>query len=398
MADEQPFNLNEWLYQASISPDESMRAVAAAAAKKLTPEEGRAFYDYQKQLHAPPSKTTSVLGVPITMVGDQPRADSNIIGADNGVGIAPEDALMGGMAIKGIARAANATGAVAGVKAAASVATPLVKYKIYKGGLEKAGVPPSIADMIAMTAVGYPMLRNARLGATPAPAAAAEAAPAAAEVAPKFALSAEQQAARQRVLAQNPNASGHELTTLLNTESRGGAYAPAGRPPGWPEPAPVEAPAAAPVPDNNVASPAAKAAVPVIRNMTTEQFQAVSKLPVEERQLYIRLRQVGDSHAEAIRTLDYSRETQALREQAQTARAMVGKEKAASDLFGSSSPEAQQKLLELAPGPSRRPLAGEVAGLDARFKAMLADPKAAYILPFLGGTLGAAARRERGAE
>jgi hypothetical protein len=208
------------------------------------------------------------------------------------------------------------------------------------------------------------------------------------------------QAAAEAGAARPAVESPRALTERLRAENAAKYAAPeaapaAAAPAAAPPPVTIEPPVAA---GNNVASPAAKAAVPVIRNRTTEQFQAVSKLPVEERQLYIRLRQVGDSHAEAIRTLDYTRETQALREQAQTARAMVGKEKAASDLFGSSSPEAQQKLLELAPGPSRRPLAGEVAGLDARFKAMLADPKAAYILPFLGGTLGAAARRERGAE
>jgi hypothetical protein len=161
---------------------------------------------------------------------------------------------------------------------------------------------------------------------------------------------------------------------------------------------PVTAPAASATnvePPPSLPTPQARAAVPVIRGMTTDQFQAVAQLPLEERQLYLRLRQVGDSHAESMRTLDYARESQQLRAQAQTARAMVGKEKAASDLFGTSSPEAQQKLLELAPGPSRRPLAGEMAGLDARFKAMLADPRAAWLLPLLGGGAGLGALAQR---
>jgi hypothetical protein len=70
---------------------------------------------------------------------------------------------------------------------------------------------------------------------------------------------------------------------------------------------------------------------------------------------------------------------------------MVGKEKAASELFGTSSPEAVRNIERLAPGPSRPPVAGEMAGLDARFKAMLADPRMAFLLG--AGGLGALARR-----
>jgi hypothetical protein len=194
-----------------------------------------------------------------------------------------------------------------------------------------------------------------------------------------------------------------ELTARLTAENAARHAAPpeAPAPPAAPptnnvqppvvvEPPPATTPA-------NTPSPAVRAALPVIRGMTTDQWQTISKLPVEERQLYVRLRNVGDTHAEAIRTLDYARESQQLSEQASNARAMVGKEKAASELFGTSSPEAVRKIEALAPGPSRQPLAGVNAAMDARFKQLISDPKMAWLLPLLGGGagLGALAQREK---
>jgi hypothetical protein len=145
----------QWLYKQGRSENPADRAEVTALVKKMTPEENQAYNTYQKAQTAPPSRTMSVLGVPVKIVGDQPRPDSNIVGTDEGQGIAPEDMLMGTQIVRGLARAVSGAGGTlaktgAGLKAVMSQAAPAIKYELAKTTLEKMGVPSPLAATAAM--------------------------------------------------------------------------------------------------------------------------------------------------------------------------------------------------------------------------------------------------------
>jgi hypothetical protein len=163
MAD-QPTPLTEddfrWLYSQGRSEDPQARAEVTGLVKKMTPTESKAYYEFQKAQTAPPSKDIKVLGVPVHVVGDSPRPDSNMVGTDSGAGVAPEDALMTGMAVRGVTRAVSgATGAagkvLAGAKSVASQAAPAIKYEVARGTLVSMGVPEPLARMAAMAFSSY---------------------------------------------------------------------------------------------------------------------------------------------------------------------------------------------------------------------------------------------------
>ncbi len=130
----------------------------------------------------PPSNDFKILGVNIHVPPDEkPRLDSNIATV-GGVGIAPEDALMVGMAAKGIAAATSAGGMVAGLKEAVKTANPVVKFEVSRRALKAVGVPDGVAEVIAFGVSGYrrggkpPVLEGPtsepgypRAGSTPAP-------------------------------------------------------------------------------------------------------------------------------------------------------------------------------------------------------------------------------------
>lgn len=110
----------------------------------------------------PPSEPTSskghdfkILGVNIHVPAEEkPRVDSNMIGwGDRGAGIAPEDALIGGQAVKAIAAAGPTIAAKA--KTAAELAAPQAKYWLTKGALIKLGVPPLLAEGAAVAVSGW---------------------------------------------------------------------------------------------------------------------------------------------------------------------------------------------------------------------------------------------------
>lgn len=75
-------------------------------------------------------------------------------------------------------------------------------------------------------------------------------------------------------------------------------------------------------------------------------------------------------------------------EVADNLRRMHGSEQGSRMLYGSGGqalprPEAQAAITRLAPGPSRLPYAAEGRFLDQRFKQLIDDPKAAWLLPLL---------------
>lgn len=96
-----------------------------------------------------------VLGVNVHVPGEtKPRLDENIATV-GGVGIAPEDALMAGMAAKGIAKATTTGGMIAGLKEAVKNADPIVKFEVTRRALRSAGVPDGAAEIIAFGISGY---------------------------------------------------------------------------------------------------------------------------------------------------------------------------------------------------------------------------------------------------
>ena len=99
-----------------------------------------------------------ILGVNIHVPGeDRPRADSNIVGwGTEGAGISPEDALVGGQIVRGVAKAAPGLAAKTG--ALLTQASPIIKYEATKTLLRSVGVPGPIAELAAMAASG--MRRN----------------------------------------------------------------------------------------------------------------------------------------------------------------------------------------------------------------------------------------------
>lgn len=114
---------------------------------------------------------------PATGAKEGDRVDNQVLG------VPPELAAVSAL---GVARAAAAPGlslvarGVAGAKAAAGQAAPVIKYELVKSGLERMGVPSPLAMAGAMAVTGYK--RGAKVPAAAAPV-AAEAAPVAAEAA-----------------------------------------------------------------------------------------------------------------------------------------------------------------------------------------------------------------------
>lgn len=144
-----------------MSDDPKVQAQGQALAKKLTPDEQQAFFDYQKTVNVGKGERTRV---------------------DNSVGGLPPE--LAAVSALGIGRAVAAPGlsivarGMAGVKAAAGQAAPVIKYELVKSGLEHMGVPSPLAMAGAMAVTGYK--RGAGKAAVEAPV-AAEAAPVAAE-------------------------------------------------------------------------------------------------------------------------------------------------------------------------------------------------------------------------
>jgi hypothetical protein len=131
-------------YQALIgmltSPDASTRAQGQGLAKKLTPPEQREFFDFQQQANKGKDATSQ-------------RADSNMVSVGN-VGIAPEDALVGGQIVRGVAGAVGSGGVVAGAKTAFGHAAGYAKFEVVKHGLVALGVPHGVADAAALFIAG----------------------------------------------------------------------------------------------------------------------------------------------------------------------------------------------------------------------------------------------------
>ena len=80
----------EQLRNMLMAPDPQTRADGQALAKTLTPQQQQEFFDYQKQANK---------------VNPDTSPDRNMVSIGS-VGIAPEDVLAGGMAARGIVRAA----------------------------------------------------------------------------------------------------------------------------------------------------------------------------------------------------------------------------------------------------------------------------------------------------
>lgn len=145
MADQpQPLGAEDYqqIYALMTSGDAGQQKQGKLLASKLTPAEGQQFFDFQQSLHAPGKDATSQ------------RADSNIVSVGS-VGIAPEDALMGGMAVRGIAKAASVGGVVGAAKEAFATAHPILKYEITRRGLQSLGVPEPLAMLGAAAVSGY---------------------------------------------------------------------------------------------------------------------------------------------------------------------------------------------------------------------------------------------------
>ncbi len=159
MADEQALGTDDYqqLHGMVTSDDPKVQARGQAIAKKLTPDEQQAFFDYQKQANAGK--------------GERTRIDDQ----------SPE--ILGAVAAgTGIARAVSAPGlslvarGVAGAKATAGAVTPVLKYEIVKSGLERMGVPTPLAMLGAMAVSGYK--KGAAAPAATGASVAGEAAPA----------------------------------------------------------------------------------------------------------------------------------------------------------------------------------------------------------------------------
>ncbi len=214
-----------------------------------------------------------ILGVNIHVPAEEkPRLDSNILGwGSSGAGIAPEDALMAGQAVRHIASAASGGGVVAGAKAALMNATPMVKYEATKFLLEKFGVPSSMATVAAAAFAGYK--RGSAVPEVPAraPTAPVEAAPVA--PAPYEQAIAE---AKQAVAAR---ATAAPVASPIVAEPPAAAPAP-------PAPAAASTPAIASPPSSVASPPAARPAAPASPGqagapgsaLTVDEFREVRRL------------------------------------------------------------------------------------------------------------------------
>lgn len=126
------------LHAMQLSDDAAQRAQAATLAKKLTPDEQKAFFDYQQ---------TANKGK-----GERTRDDSSLFG------MPPEVAVLSGLSIGRAMGAAGLTAAgrvVAGLKNAAGQAAPVLKYEAVKAGLQSVGISPTLSTAAAMAIAGY---------------------------------------------------------------------------------------------------------------------------------------------------------------------------------------------------------------------------------------------------
>ena len=115
----------EQLRNMLMAPDPQTRADGQALAKTLTPQQQQEFFDYQKQANK---------------VNPDTSPDRNMVSIGS-VGIAPEDVLAGGMAARGIVRAATSGGLAGAVRATAATAAPVVGATI---GGKVAGGPGAV--------------------------------------------------------------------------------------------------------------------------------------------------------------------------------------------------------------------------------------------------------------
>lgn len=133
---------------------------------------------------------------------------------------------------------------------------------------------------------------------------------------------------------------------------------------------------------------------PWVREMTADQFSTVAKLPAHDQEYYVTLRGLGDSHEEAIKSLDKLKQT----ETAKLRRGAVGKKDTAEEMFSSDTGAAFNKVNELAPstpGVTRLPVRSFADFLDLAYRRLVNDPTKAWLLPALGGgTLAGLASRQ----
>lgn len=129
------------LFELSMSDDPNVRARALEIAKTQTPEQQKAFGDYQKKVWAEKH--------PGTLTG---RQDNTLLG------MPPEFAALSAAAIARAAAlpATNLMGrARAVVGTLGAQASPVIKYEVTKTALQALGVGPGTATMIAMVVSGY---------------------------------------------------------------------------------------------------------------------------------------------------------------------------------------------------------------------------------------------------
>lgn len=126
------------LHTMQMSDDAGQRAQADSLAKKLTPDEQKAFFDYQQ--------------IANKGKGERTREDSSLFG------MPPEVAVLSGLSIGRAMGAAGLTAAgrvVAGLKNAAGQAAPVLKYEAVKAGLQSVGISPTLSTAAAMAIAGY---------------------------------------------------------------------------------------------------------------------------------------------------------------------------------------------------------------------------------------------------
>lgn len=97
-----------------------------------------------------------ILGINIHVPApDKPRLDSNVVGwGEQGAGVSPEDLLMGGQAVRAVAKATSTGGVLAGVKSSVAQASPLVKYELTRRTLTAMGVPDHFATLAGLAIAG----------------------------------------------------------------------------------------------------------------------------------------------------------------------------------------------------------------------------------------------------
>ncbi len=208
------------IYSFLTSDNPSERTLGQQMSKKLTAKEQQAFFDFQKTFAVKDAERNRV---------------------DNSVGGLPPE--MAALSLGNVGRAIGGAGltaaqrAVAGVKAVAGQAAPVIKYELVKGGLHAMGAPEPIPMVGGMLASGYRMGKAAPSAAAPA---AAEAAPA---------------AMSDIQLAQQELAAGRLTPQQYANIARSQAQRPPVAPQGPPAPAPMPSPVVRPAAPEPVAGP-----------------------------------------------------------------------------------------------------------------------------------------------